>query len=177
MTAARLAFAIAIVLGVPLIAACTQAPAPAVEPAKPVAVNHDQQFEALSRSWLGDWFRLNPVSATQVGSHIVDGKIEDLSEKGRKAALDFARQTLVALDAIDPATLSRENQIDYAILRNQLQQRCLERGDAAGLGLGPAGLQPARRQRHLHADGAGLRAAARAPEIGDLAHGEVAEAV
>ncbi|MBK6728858.1 MAG: DUF885 domain-containing protein [Xanthomonadales bacterium] len=121
MTAARLAFAIALVLGVPLIAACTQKPAPVVEPAKPLAVNHDQQFEALSRSWLGDWFRLNPVSATQVGSHIVDGKLDDLSEKGRKAALDFARQSLVALDAIDPATLSRENQIDYAILRNQLQ--------------------------------------------------------
>ncbi|HRG16328.1 MAG TPA: DUF885 domain-containing protein, partial [Pseudomonadota bacterium] len=121
MSATRLAFAIALTLGLPLITACSKAPEPVAEAPKPAAVNHDQQFEALGRSWLSSWFRLNPVSATQVGSHIVDGELDDLSLKGRTAALALARDTLAQLEAIDRGTLSRENQIDYAILRNQLQ--------------------------------------------------------
>lgn len=121
MSVNRLAFAVALTLGLPLLTACTQTPEPVAEVAKPAAVNHDQQFEALARSWLSDWFRLNPVSATQVGSHIVDGEIEDLSVKGRTAAVELARRTLTALEAIDTASLSRENQIDDAILRNQLK--------------------------------------------------------
>jgi uncharacterized protein (DUF885 family) len=121
MSVNRLAFAVALTLGLPLLTACTQTPEPVAEVAKPAAVNHDQQFEALARSWLSDWFRLNPVSATQVGSHIVDGEIEDLSVKGRTAAVELARRTQTALEAIDTASLSRENQIDDAILRNQLK--------------------------------------------------------
>ncbi|HWU69898.1 MAG TPA: DUF885 domain-containing protein, partial [Pseudoxanthomonas sp.] len=42
-------------------------------------------------------------------------------EAGRKKYLDFARQTLAELDAVDASKLSRENQVDAAILRNQLQ--------------------------------------------------------
>ena len=121
MSATRLAFAIALIMGLPLISACSKPPEPVAEAPKPAAVNHDQQFEALSRSWLSSWFRLNPVSATQIGSHIVDGELDDLSMKGRTAALAMARDTLAQLESIDRSTLSRENQIDYAILRNQLQ--------------------------------------------------------
>ncbi|HQW82625.1 MAG TPA: DUF885 domain-containing protein [Pseudomonadota bacterium] len=121
MSVTRLAIAVALCFGLPFFTACNQTPAPIAEAAKPAAINHDQQFDALARSWLSDWFRLNPISATQVGSHIVDGDIEDLSVKGRAAAVEHARRTLAALEAIDATSLSRENQIDYAILRNQLQ--------------------------------------------------------
>jgi uncharacterized protein (DUF885 family) len=120
MPVTRLAFAIALMLGLPLISACSKAPEPVAAAPKPVAVNHDQQFEALGRSTLSTWFRLNPVTATQVGSHIADGEIDDLSAKGRAASLAFVRDTLAQLEAIDRSALSRENQIDYAMLRNEL---------------------------------------------------------
>jgi uncharacterized protein (DUF885 family) len=121
MSVARLALAITLALSLPLFTACTQQPEPVQQAAAPAAVNHDQQFEALSRSWLSDWFRANPVSATQIGSHIVDGELDDLSAKGRAASIDLAKRTLTALDAIDASALTREHQIDYAILRNQLK--------------------------------------------------------
>ncbi len=48
----------------------------------------------------------------------------------------------------------------------------LERRSTAELGLGPAGLQQPRRQRDLWPDGARIRAAARAHQVGHRAHGE-----
>jgi uncharacterized protein (DUF885 family) len=61
------------------------------------------------------------VSATQIGDHRFDGDIDDLTEAGRKAQIDFSKQLLAELDKIDAKTLSRDNQVDALLLRNQLQ--------------------------------------------------------
>ncbi|MDI9239190.1 DUF885 domain-containing protein [Lysobacter sp. LF1] len=107
------------------LAACQPqtAPAPAdthataAAPASDPAV--DQRFSEISQQWLDGWLRLNPVSATQIGKHDYDGEIDDLSAAGRQAQVEFAKKILAELDGIDTARLSRENQIDAAILRNQ----------------------------------------------------------
>src|SRR5688500_15582410 len=65
--------------------------------------------------------KINPVNATQIGDHRFDTEVDDISAAGRAAGIAFDREMLAALDAIDVAKLSRENQIDAAILRNQLQ--------------------------------------------------------
>ncbi|MBP6749934.1 MAG: DUF885 domain-containing protein [Xanthomonadaceae bacterium] len=79
------------------------------------------KFASLSKRWLDGWLQLNPVNATQQGDHRFDTEIDDLSEAGRKRSVDFSRAMLAELDAIDASKLSRENQVDAAILRNQLQ--------------------------------------------------------
>ncbi len=81
----------------------------------------DKTFADLSKRWLDGWLKLNPVNATQQGDHRFDAEIDDLSEAGRKRSVDFAKTILAELDTIDAGKLSRENQIDAAILRNQLQ--------------------------------------------------------
>lgn len=81
----------------------------------------DTAFAALSKRWLDEVMRLNPVSATQIGDHRYDAEIDDLSAAGRQRQLDFNRKLLAELDAIDAAKLSRENQVDAAILRNRLE--------------------------------------------------------
>ncbi len=78
-------------------------------------------FAALSKRWLDGSLKLNPINATQQGDHRFDSEIDDLSEAGRKRAVEFSRGMLAELDAIDASKLSRENQFDAAILRNQLQ--------------------------------------------------------
>lgn len=65
--------------------------------------------------------QLSPVTATQTGDHRFDAQIDDLSASGRQRSLDAGKKLLATLDAIDVARLSRENQVDAAILRNQLQ--------------------------------------------------------
>lgn len=81
----------------------------------------DAAFAALSKQWLDGWLQLNPVNATQVGDHRFDDQLDDLSAAGRQKGVDFSRKILAQLDAMDTAKLSRENQVDALILRNQLQ--------------------------------------------------------
>ena len=94
-------------------AAVAGSPAPAAQA--------DAAFADLSARALAGWLRISPVSATQIGEHRYDSEIDDLSAKGRRQSLDFSRTMLAELDRIDAARLSRENQVDAAILRNQLE--------------------------------------------------------
>lgn len=106
-----------------LLAACTATP-PAKPPEKAeaaVTVNADTQFAELSQRWLDGWFRLNPVTATQIGEHRYDAELDDLSPGSRQRAYDFSQRALAELERIEHARLSRANQVDYAILRNQLR--------------------------------------------------------
>jgi uncharacterized protein (DUF885 family) len=81
----------------------------------------DAKFADLSKRWLDGFLALNPIGATQQGDHRFDGEIDDLSAAGRAKSVDFAKTMLAELDAIDASKLSRANQIDAAILRNQLR--------------------------------------------------------
>lgn len=106
------------------LSACQQQPAPradATAPATPAAQTPDARFTALSKQALDTWMQLSPVTATQTGDHRFDAQIDDLSASGRQRSLDAGKKLLATLDAIDVARLSRENQVDAAILRNQLQ--------------------------------------------------------
>ena len=99
--------------------AAAQAPGTASAPAD--TAKADAAFADLSKRALEGWLQLSPVSATQIGEHKYDGELDDLSAAGRQKALEFSRKILAELDATDTAALSRENQVDAAILRNQLQ--------------------------------------------------------
>ncbi len=81
----------------------------------------DAAFADLSKRALEGWLQLSPVGATQIGEHKYDGELDDLSAAGRQKGLEFSKKILAELDATDIAALSRENQVDAAILRNQLQ--------------------------------------------------------
>ena len=109
------------------VAACqpqsTPAPASpdAAAPAAASTAQADAQFAALSKRWLDGWLQLQPVAATQTGDHRHDALIDDLSTAGRQKGIDFSKQVLTELDALDVTKLSRENQVDLAILRNQVR--------------------------------------------------------
>lgn len=116
-------------LALALIAAlggCQQADSPtpttgteAATPAGDAAV--DAAFADLSKRALDTWMRLSPISATQIGDHRYDSEIDDLSAAGQQKVLSAYKALLGDLDKIDVSKLSRENQVDAAILRNQLQ--------------------------------------------------------
>ncbi len=85
------------------------------------ATTADARFAELSKQALDTWMQLSPVGATQIGDHRFDGQIDDLSAAGRQKGLEASKSLLAQLDKIDASQLSRENQVDAAILRNQLQ--------------------------------------------------------
>ncbi len=116
-------------LALALIAAlggCQQADAPtapagtaATAPAADAAV--DAAFADLSKRALDTWMQLSPISATQIGDHRYDSEIDDLSAAGQQKMLTAYKGLLGELDKVEVNKLSRENQVDAAILRNQLQ--------------------------------------------------------
>ncbi|MBN4941172.1 DUF885 domain-containing protein [Stenotrophomonas pavanii] len=81
----------------------------------------DAAFADLSKRALDTWMQLSPVSATQIGDHRYDSELDDLSVAGQQKTVDAYKALLGELDKIDVAKLGRENQVDAAILRNQLQ--------------------------------------------------------
>ena len=90
--------------------AATAAPTPA-----------DAAFADLAARWLDGAMRLSPVFATQTGDHRFDAELDDYSAEGRARSLAFSKSLLAELEAIDRGTLSRENQVDASVLRNQLR--------------------------------------------------------
>ncbi|MDQ3510592.1 MAG: DUF885 domain-containing protein [Pseudomonadota bacterium] len=80
----------------------------------------DASFAQLGERWLDGWLELQPVAATQTGDHRFDDRLDDLSQTGRDRALAFHRGINAELDALDVSRLSRANQVDAAMLRNQV---------------------------------------------------------
>ncbi len=99
-------------LAVPAIQA---APAPAA----PTAA--DRQFEALGKRYVDEFGRYSPVSATALGDHRYDGELDDVGTDGRARALTWNQALLADLQGIDRKSLSRANQVDAAVLDNQLR--------------------------------------------------------
>ncbi len=83
--------------------------------------NANVAFANLSKRWLDGLMRLSPISATRYGDHRFDDEVDELSANGRAARTTFDRGILAELQAIDMAHLTRENQVDARILRNELQ--------------------------------------------------------
>ena len=77
-------------------------------------------FQALVDELLADYFRLNPVHATDIGHHAYDGRWPDLTDAGRAAAVAYYRDGLARLEALDPATLSHDEAIDCRVLTGAL---------------------------------------------------------
>jgi uncharacterized protein (DUF885 family) len=97
------------------------APAATAGPSTKADSEADVRFAKLSERWLDGALRLAPVFATQTGDHRFDGELDDLSAEGRARSLEFSKSVLAELEQIDRSKLTRENQIDASVLRNQLR--------------------------------------------------------
>ncbi len=114
-------FVISFFLAVGAATAASAPPAAKVPPPVSVTKTADTQFADLAKRWLDGAMRLSPVNATQTGDHRFDSDIDDLSAAGRATSLAFSKQMLAELGKIDRSKLSRDNQVDAAVLDNQLR--------------------------------------------------------
>lgn len=102
-------------------AGCVTTP-PSAPPAPPRApTESDIAFETISQRYLDQMTALTPVNATALGDHRFDDQLDDVSVAGydRRAAL--AHELLMQVQALDPAELSREHQVDARLLTSELQ--------------------------------------------------------
>lgn len=96
-------------------------PAVSTDAAAQTGSRADHSFEAIARRWLDQSMRLSPISATTIGDHRFDTRVDDVSATGRAVALRYAQRMLRALEGIEVAQLSRANQVDAALLKNALR--------------------------------------------------------
>lgn len=84
-----------------------------------------QDINAFFRSYLDAAFEMRPLSATQLGDHRFDDRLDDISAEARSRWLAHDRETLAAVEArfgkaAASGELSPDDQLDYEIFRGDL---------------------------------------------------------
>ena len=116
----------ALISALPLAAlALVQLPADAAKPARHAmrVASADQQFQSIASRFIAAAMKASPVEATALGEHKYDSLLPDITAKGRTERRQTWQGFLSQLARIDPAKLSRDNQVDLTLLRNELQYR------------------------------------------------------
>jgi uncharacterized protein (DUF885 family) len=111
---------IGIVSGMLLSALLAVAPGPGIG-AEPAGTEEDGRLRAFFQRYLDGSFRDEPLSATRLGCHDHDDRLDDLSPGARAARVDRDRKALADLPgAVRYDALSRPGQIDFEIFRQSL---------------------------------------------------------
>lgn len=79
-------------------------------------------FAEISKDYLEDLLRFSPVWATGLGDHRYDHLLNEVDQNARDEELRAARLHLNDLEALDRDALSREDQVDYALLTQRLEK-------------------------------------------------------
>jgi len=86
-----------------------------------MGTSHDQQFQQLAERYLDEFPALSPVSATGLGDHRFDSRLDMVGVEAQAQKQAFFRKYLDKLSTIDPAQLSRASQVDYSLLEQDLK--------------------------------------------------------
>ena len=90
---------------------------------EPAEAAEDAKLNALFRDYLSETFRREPLSATRLGEHGFDDKLDDLSAEARAGNLQFRRDTLARLlKEVTVDRLSRPSKIDHDVFRRDLER-------------------------------------------------------
>ena len=81
----------------------------------------DTEFERLAQQYVDEFPALSPVSATSLGDHRFDSKLNQVSSEARVRRAAFLRKYLEQLGRLDRDSLSRANQVDAALLEQELR--------------------------------------------------------
>ena len=91
-------------------------------PALPMqAQTVDESFESLAERYIEEFTKFSPVGATGLGDHRYDDQLDNVDAATRERRLAWTESVLDELGRIDVDRLSRQNQVDYALLKNRLR--------------------------------------------------------
>ncbi|MCW5958802.1 MAG: DUF885 domain-containing protein [Pyrinomonadaceae bacterium] len=81
----------------------------------------DRQFEELANKYIAELMERSPEWATALGEHKYDGRLDDYSAAAVKKDREFAENYLKQLNKIQADKLSKVNNVDYRIMRHNLE--------------------------------------------------------
>jgi uncharacterized protein (DUF885 family) len=91
------------------------------------APGDDAKFEAIANDYVEALLKMHPETATELGDHRYDDRLDDYSAAGIARDVQFARDTLAQLAKVKRDKLSVANRIDLRILENALQSQIYSR--------------------------------------------------
>ncbi|MGI9233479.1 MAG: DUF885 domain-containing protein [Woeseiaceae bacterium] len=81
----------------------------------------DEAFENLANEYISDLSNLSPVTATLLGDHAADGRIDQVDTTARNETRALLNDYLEALNGVDREQLSRANQVDAELLLHEVE--------------------------------------------------------
>jgi len=118
-TARSYSFRVACLCLAAVASGCAQQAQHVPAPASPSVA--DVAFEALSRRYFDEVLALSPTTATALGDHRYDDKLDEAGAAARERSVTLERELLSAVRAVDAAQLSRAHQVDARLLASQLE--------------------------------------------------------
>lgn len=85
-------------------------------------MDHNEAFVSLAEEYIERFLEMYPETATALGDHHYDHRLNDYSVQGVRDGIEFNKSSLRSLNRIDPGRLTRDNRVDYYILRNQIEE-------------------------------------------------------
>lgn len=87
------------------------------------ATSEDARFEAMAQRYVQDLLERSPETATRLGDHRNDARLDDYSREGVEKDLAAYRAARDELAGIDAKKLSAEDSVDYRTVRNRLESQ------------------------------------------------------
>src|SRR5881296_2771736 len=84
------------------------------------ATPQDDAFQKIAHDYIEQYLRANPEDATELGDHRFDGQLTDYSSEGRAKDLAAQKEFREKLNAIDGSQLTGANNIDFRILKENI---------------------------------------------------------
>src|SRR6266487_5331291 len=84
------------------------------------ATSQDDAFQKIAHDYVEQYLRANPEQATDLGDHRFDGQLTDYSSDARAKDLAAQKEFRDKLNAIDGTQLTGANNIDFRILKENI---------------------------------------------------------
>jgi uncharacterized protein (DUF885 family) len=90
------------------------------------ATPQDDEFQKIAHAYIEQYLRANPEEATELGDHRFDGQLTDYSSEARAKELATQKDFRNKLSAIDGSRLTGANNVDFRILKENIDYKIFE---------------------------------------------------
>src|SRR5437667_1144764 len=90
------------------------------------ATSQDDAFQNVAHDYVEQYLRANPEQATELGDHRFDGELTDYSTQARAKDLATQKEFRDKLNAIDGTQLTGANNIDFRILKENIEYQIFQ---------------------------------------------------
>src|ERR1700756_1892060 len=93
------------------------------------ATSQDDAFQKIAHDYIEQYLRANPEDATELGDHRFDGRLTDYSPEARAKELTTQKEFRGKLSAIDGSQLTGANNVDFRILKDNIDYQIFRAED------------------------------------------------